>query len=264
MKHLLNNLSSEEKNRILEQHKGGMEISRKNFQKLLSNKLGTVKVLVEQDDEFLKTDWVQTSYVTPLLSNGYSQVTEINLPDGTYKMGGSGYQINIKDSTDKETGYSLIVQGGIRGEWEGDITITSKKPSVSYAGIFFKNVGYVAPEKTQKETKTVTSKISDGIQNVLPEMIQSPAFVGEYSGYVFGGEFNGTYYSWDANGVEGMSGVRGIVNGQIETENNSYLTNVGITDADPIGTWVGFRGGSVKFACYKSNQGSMKCANQQK
>jgi hypothetical protein len=40
MKHLLNNLSSEEKNSILEQHKGGMEISRKNFQKLLSNYFG--------------------------------------------------------------------------------------------------------------------------------------------------------------------------------------------------------------------------------
>ncbi len=48
MKHLLNNLSQEEKNRILEQHNGGKKIVIENFNKLLDNKLGTVKPLISE------------------------------------------------------------------------------------------------------------------------------------------------------------------------------------------------------------------------
>ena len=50
MKHLLNNLSSDEKNRILEQHKGGMKVYNENFNKLLKNKLGSVKPLVMEQE----------------------------------------------------------------------------------------------------------------------------------------------------------------------------------------------------------------------
>jgi hypothetical protein len=264
MKHILNDISLEDKKRILEQHDGGKKLVIENFNKLVNNKLGTVKVLVEQDDEFLKTDWVQTSYVTPLLTNGYSQVAEIDLPDGTYKMGGSGYQININDSTDKETGYSLIVQSGIRGEWEGDITITSKKPSKNYAGIFFKNVGYTAPEKTIQtgQTQTLSSKVStEGLKNVSDSMIQSPPFKGYYSGYVIGGTFNGVNYEWDFNGVEGMSGVRGMVDGQIICDNNTGLnkqTKKEITDAINPGFWLGFYSSQSKFVCYMTTNNTPK------
>ena len=261
MKHILNDISLEDKKRILEQHDGGKKLVIENFNKLVNNKLGTVKVLVEQDDEFLKTDWVQTSYVTPLLTNGYSQVTEINLPDGTYKMGGSGYQINIKDSTDKETGYSLIVQSGIRGEWEGDITITSKKPSKDYAGIFFKNVGYTAPEKTEKQ-KIVTKVSSEGLKNVTPAMISSPPFDGYWSGYFISGEFNGVNYEWDMTGVDGFYGIRGAENGKIISENNSYLpTQLGDkyeNDAAENGVWVGFYSPAGRFVCYMTTNNTPK------
>ena len=47
MKHLLNNISHQEKKNILEQHKGGIVVSNKNFQKLLTNKLGNVKPIME-------------------------------------------------------------------------------------------------------------------------------------------------------------------------------------------------------------------------
>lgn len=260
MKHILNDISLEEKKEILEQHNGGKKLVIENFNKLVNNKLGTVKVLVEQDDEFLKTEWVQKSYVTPLLSNGYSQVTEVNLPDGTYKMGGSGYQIDINDSTDKETGYSLIVQNGIRGQWEGNITITSKKPSVDYAGIFFKNVGYVVPEKTEQQ-KVVNKVKTEGLKNITESMVKSPPFKGQYSGYGIGGNFNGTEYFWDLNGVPGMSGVRGIVDGEIITENNSYLsTQLGkeVIDAAETGFWVGFYSPQSKFLCYMTTNNTPK------
>ena len=40
MKHLLNNMSEEEKNSIREQHNGGMKVMTENFNKLINSKLG--------------------------------------------------------------------------------------------------------------------------------------------------------------------------------------------------------------------------------
>jgi len=48
MKHILNNLTVEEKNSILEQHTGGMKVMNENFSKLISSKLGDVKPLVNE------------------------------------------------------------------------------------------------------------------------------------------------------------------------------------------------------------------------
>ena len=54
MKHILNDLSQEEKNRILEQHNGGKQIVIENFNKLLNNKLGSVRPLISE--EFMPSD----------------------------------------------------------------------------------------------------------------------------------------------------------------------------------------------------------------
>ena len=48
MKHLLNNLSEQEKNSIREQHTGGMKVMVENFSKLINSKLGDVKTLVSE------------------------------------------------------------------------------------------------------------------------------------------------------------------------------------------------------------------------
>lgn len=48
MKHLLNNLSEEEKNNIRKQHKGGIKPVLENFNKFLSHKLGTVNPLISE------------------------------------------------------------------------------------------------------------------------------------------------------------------------------------------------------------------------
>jgi hypothetical protein len=50
MKHILNNLSDEEKNSILEQHTGGMKVMNEKFSKLLNSKLGDAKPLVSEQD----------------------------------------------------------------------------------------------------------------------------------------------------------------------------------------------------------------------
>ena len=48
MKHILNNLSEEEKNAIREQHTGGMKVMTENFNKLINSKLGDSKPLVNE------------------------------------------------------------------------------------------------------------------------------------------------------------------------------------------------------------------------
>jgi hypothetical protein len=48
MKHILNNLSEQEKNSIREQHTGGMKVMTENFSKLLNSKLGDAKPLVSE------------------------------------------------------------------------------------------------------------------------------------------------------------------------------------------------------------------------
>ena len=50
MKHLLNNISQEEKNRILEQHRGGMSIDTTRFKALLESTMGNVKPLIMEDE----------------------------------------------------------------------------------------------------------------------------------------------------------------------------------------------------------------------
>lgn len=49
MKHLLNNLTQEEKNNILEQHAGGMKVMTENFRKLMNAKHGNSKPLVNEE-----------------------------------------------------------------------------------------------------------------------------------------------------------------------------------------------------------------------
>jgi hypothetical protein len=61
MKHILNNLSDEEKNSIREQHTGGMNVVTENFHRLLGSKLGDVKPLVSEQ-------------ILPELSSGNSQM----------------------------------------------------------------------------------------------------------------------------------------------------------------------------------------------
>lgn len=53
MKHLLNDLSNEEKNRIREQHEGGIKIDTSKFRKLMESKLGNSKPLVSEQGHTL-------------------------------------------------------------------------------------------------------------------------------------------------------------------------------------------------------------------
>jgi len=173
MKHLLNNLTEQEKNSIRKQHNGGMEVITKNFSRLMTEKLGNVKPLLEQG------------------------------------------------------------QGG------------------------------------QENVKTITNKVAtEGIKNVTPQMISSPQFEGTYISSSFGGNFNNVNYQWDCNGVEGMSGVRGIVQGKIITETienmlGAIKKDTTVTDAKPESPCVGFYapGSNNNFIIYTNTSNKPMCIN---
>jgi hypothetical protein len=69
MKHLLNNLSSDEKNSIREQYEGGMSIDTSKFKKLLETKLGDAKPLINEQETVSDlerkqfTDMMQQEYL---------------------------------------------------------------------------------------------------------------------------------------------------------------------------------------------------------
>lgn len=268
MKNILNDITREEKNSIIGQYTNKLNVKVENFKKLTESKLGDSKPLINEQK-------------TPEEA-GYKEYSEINLPDGTY-LGNINPSDNVKeglrhvrdvlvyDKDRKFTGYVLQVQSPSRSGHD-DITFEIKNKKVARDGFFiedkyfFKDQGY-APAATQAATQEkapqVTNKVaSEGIKNVLPEMIAGKPFEGYYSGYVFGGIFNGTDYLWDCNGVEGMNGVRGMVDGKIISENNSMLnkqTKMEITDADPKGVWVGFYSKGDNFVVYMTTAGQPKC-----
>jgi hypothetical protein len=51
MKHLLNELSDSEKNRILEQYNNSLIVETKKFNKFINSKLGNVKPLINERDD---------------------------------------------------------------------------------------------------------------------------------------------------------------------------------------------------------------------
>jgi hypothetical protein len=54
MKHLLNDISEEEKNSIREQHTGGIKVMTENFSKLSNSKLGDSKPLISEQPKMVK------------------------------------------------------------------------------------------------------------------------------------------------------------------------------------------------------------------
>ncbi len=102
---------------------------------------------------------------------------------------------------------------------------------------------------------------TDGIKNVIPEMVSSPPFPGQLNGNRIQGKFNGVAYEWNGQDVDGFPTIRGMAPGEILTENNSFLTRYNVTDASSNGVWVGFAGAGENFACYLSTNGQVKCVD---
>jgi hypothetical protein len=96
MKHILNNISEEEKNAIREQHTGGMKVITENFSKLTNSKLGDSKPLVSEQAAAL-------AYVKPPYCKvGQSQGTIVTAKTAV---------IAGPDKSLGETGFALSVNG---------------------------------------------------------------------------------------------------------------------------------------------------------
>lgn len=75
MKHLLNNLSEEEKNSIREQHEGGMKLVIENFKKLIETKSGDVRLYSESNT----TNLVHEQQTQPNGPGERDNVTQITI-----------------------------------------------------------------------------------------------------------------------------------------------------------------------------------------
>ena len=71
MKHILNNLSEEEKNAIREQHTGGMKVMTENFSKLINSKLGDSKPLVKEQNVLDDIVYSRTEFINALKKYGW-------------------------------------------------------------------------------------------------------------------------------------------------------------------------------------------------
>ena len=94
MKHLLNNLTEEEKNSIREQHKGGMNVVTENFSKLINTKSGDAKLFLKED-----SNTINEGEGIVVRTNLSEFITEDPTRKGTYMI--KNGQFYITDETGK-------------------------------------------------------------------------------------------------------------------------------------------------------------------
>lgn len=136
MKHLLNNLSSEEKNNILERYNKSVEVSVKKFKTLVETSLGEVKPLINEDNTTGNT--VYNDYI----SKGYKDITTyyfspegvVLIPDGDYVGEGSGYSEEVMSKDGKNTGYVFFYTGSVRGLRTSTVRVTQNGGSIGSSG----------------------------------------------------------------------------------------------------------------------------------
>ena len=128
MKHILNNLSEQEKNSIREQHTGGMKVMTENFSRLMNAKLGDAKPLVNEEKELEDTKPTpQRSYGLDLTPQFLELMKEVYLE---YKpLGREGLKKNNKKDNNV-----LKIQKYFNGT--GSLVKNKKYDSLKENGIF--------------------------------------------------------------------------------------------------------------------------------
>jgi hypothetical protein len=153
MKHLLNNLSEQEKNAIREQHAGGMKLSNEKFRNLVEGKLGDVKTLVKESNtskrfgkkgilEQLETK--EKSDINSIMDLGYRFMMSRN-PDGPKNK--EGFESALEDL--KWIFKSTInnIEGQRRGI--GDMMETKQETKESFWDLNFGRPSVKDAAKTQ-------------------------------------------------------------------------------------------------------------------
>ena len=85
MKHLLNDISQEDKNSILEQHVGGIRIDSDNFSKLLNKKRGNVNTFIVENEKTINEE-TESITITPKQMKMLHDEGECNCGDITLKF----------------------------------------------------------------------------------------------------------------------------------------------------------------------------------
>lgn len=80
MKHILNNISQEEKNAILEQHSGGMKVYNEKFKQLVETKQGSVKLYLNESPEQMQANQMAQDFLDQVKSGEAT-------PDPSIKQG---------------------------------------------------------------------------------------------------------------------------------------------------------------------------------
>lgn len=94
MKHILNDLSAQEKNSILEKHTGTLKVMTENFSKLVNSKLGDSKpILAEQSDREIRCNPEDVQKVLSILESSNSFQIEVLKTNPNY--------LSVKDADGK-------------------------------------------------------------------------------------------------------------------------------------------------------------------
>ena len=86
MKHLLNNISEEEKNSIREQHEGGMNVAIENFKSLVETKSGDAKPYLNEMKEEELGEALELKYLTIPQIESLAKEIVGNLDENNKKM----------------------------------------------------------------------------------------------------------------------------------------------------------------------------------
>jgi hypothetical protein len=109
MKHLLNNMTEEEKNAIREQHAGGMKVMIENFSKLVSSRLGDSKPLVSEQ----VNEWSKYPCVSKFKDANDSNGKKIKI--GTIKLPSKEFKITFKFYSDGTVVENSVGAAGYQG-----------------------------------------------------------------------------------------------------------------------------------------------------
>ena len=162
MKHILNDLTEQEKNSIREQHTGGMKVMTESFSKLINSKLGDVKPLVNEQLSILPA----ANKLAPQMQGPDLSCIDASLFTQTTGDGKKYYVIDKPSSVsggvrerivlyNNGTGY--ITQTGDAGKWKCgtsgvEFRIDDDPSTVKYLGTIT-----AAPAATVKEPNATSN-----------------------------------------------------------------------------------------------------------
>jgi hypothetical protein len=90
MKHILNNLSEEEKNSIRAKHTGSLEVNTSKFSKLVESTLGDAKPMINEDETDMKEK-------TMTVQDMYNTLTKYGKVGQKITLVWDGKYINVQD-----------------------------------------------------------------------------------------------------------------------------------------------------------------------